>query len=235
MFIGHFGVAMAAKRVAPRTSLGTLVMAAQFVDLLWPIFLLLGYEQVVISPGATAVTPLDFVSYPFSHSLLAVFGWACLFAGLYKIIRSDSLGAACLWFVVMSHWVLDALTHRPDLLLYPGGSTYIGLGLWNSRFWTILIESALFLWGARIYARWMRPLDGVGKWAFRTYIGLLVVIYLSNIFGPPPPSEKAIGYLGLAMWLLVIWAAWFDRHRIAVNRIQPPSTSELFPEAPAQP
>ena len=81
VFIGHFGVAMAAKRVAPRTSLGTLVMAAQFVDLLWPIFLLLGYEQVVISPGTTAVTPLDFVSYPFSHSLLADFGWACLFAG----------------------------------------------------------------------------------------------------------------------------------------------------------
>lgn len=220
MFIGHFGVAMAAKRIAPRTSLGTLVMAAQFLDLLWPVFLLLGLEQVVIAPGATAFTPLDFVSYPFSHSLLAAFGWACLFAGLYQIIRRDSLGAVCLWFVVMSHWFLDALTHSPDLQLYPSSPTYIGLGLWNSRFWTLLIEGAIFVFGARIYARWMRPRDGIGVWGFRLYLAFLVLIYLANLFGPPPPSEKTIAYMALGMWLLVVWAAWFDRHRIPANRIQ---------------
>ena len=133
MFIGHFGVALAAKRVAPRTSLGTLVMAAQFVDLLWPVFLLLGVERVIIAPGTTAVTPLDFIFYPFSHSLLADLGWACLFAGIYKTVKRDSRGAACLWFVLISHWLLDALSHLPDLPLYPGSSTYVGLGLWNSR------------------------------------------------------------------------------------------------------
>ena len=144
MFIGHFGVALAAKKVAPRTSLGTLVMAAQFVDLIWPLFLLLGVERVIIAPGTTAVTPLDFISYPLSHSLLADLGWACLFAGIYKIVKRDSRGAVCLWFVLISHWLLDALSHRPDLPLYPGSSTYVGLGLWNSRVWTILVESAIF-------------------------------------------------------------------------------------------
>ena len=215
MFIGHFGVALAAKKIAPRTSLGTLVMAAQFVDLLWPVFLLLGIERVIIAPGTTVVTPLDFVSYPFSHSLLADFGWACLFAGIYKIVKRDSRGAICLWFVVMSHWVLDALSHQPDLPLYPGSSTYVGLGLWNSTFWTLVVEGAIFVFGVRLYARTTRPRDGIGILAFRSFVATLVVVYLLNIFGPPPPSVKAIAFSAFGMWLFVVWAYWLDRHRTA--------------------
>ena len=211
MFIGHFGVALAAKRVAPRTSLGTLVMAAQFVDLLWPVFLLLGIERVVIVPGATAVTPLDFIYYPFSHSLLTDVGWACLFAGLYKIVKGRS--ALCLWFVVMSHWLLDALTHRPDLPLYPGSSRYVGLGLWNHRIGTLLVEGLIFAFGGMLYAHTARPRDRVGFYAYRSYIAALVFIYFINIFGPPPSSEKAIAWGGLALWLFVAWAYWLDRHR----------------------
>ena len=161
VFIGHFGVALAAKKVAPRTSLGTLVMAAQFVDLLWPLFLLMGIERVIIDPGNTAVTPLDFISYPISHSLLADLGWACLFAGIYKVVKRDSRGALCLWFVLMSHWVLDAVSHRPDLPLYPGSSTYVGLGLWHSRTATIYVESAIFLFGAlKCGRRWSNAKAG---------------------------------------------------------------------------
>jgi hypothetical protein len=221
VFIGHFGVALAAKRIAPRTSLGTLVMAAQFVDLLWPIFLLLGIERVIISPGATVVTPLDFISYPFSHSLLAVFGWACLFAGVYKIVQHDSRGAACLWFVVFSHWILDALSHQPDLPLYPGSSAYVGLGLWNSRFWTILVEGAIFVLGARVYARFTRPRDLIGTLAFGSYIAILLLFYLLDLFGPVPPSEKAVAYAALGMWLFVFWAYWLDRHRLAGRIVIP--------------
>ena len=234
MFIGHFGVALAAKRIAPRTSLGTLVMAAQFVDLLWPLFLLLGLERVIIAPGTTAVTPLDFISYPFSHSLLADIGWACLFAGIYKIVQQDSRGAACLWFVVMSHWFLDALSHQPDLPLYPGSSTYVGLGLWNSRFWTILVEGAIFVFGARIYARATHSRDLVGTLAFRSYVGLLTLIYLLNLFGPPPPSEKAIAFAALGMWLFVLWAYWLDRHRVPGRLPQQATLTPLgpFPDGP---
>lgn len=230
MFIGHFGVALAAKKIAPRTSLGTLVMAAQFVDLLWPLFLLLGVERVIIAPGTTAVTPLDFISYPFSHSLLADFGWACLFAGIYKIVKRDSRGAVCLWFVVMSHWLLDALSHQPDLPLYPGSSTYVGLGLWNSTFWTLIVEGAIFVFGVRLYARITRPRDGIGTLAFSSFIAILVLFYLINIFGPPPPSEKAIAFSALGMWLFVAWAYWIDRHRLGalpqrviVPTVWPPS------------
>ena len=62
MFVGHFGLGFAAKQAAPRTSLGTLFLAAQFIDLLWPILLLLGLETVRIVPGLTAATPIEFTN-----------------------------------------------------------------------------------------------------------------------------------------------------------------------------
>src|SRR4051812_46150446 len=120
MFIGHFGVAMAAKRVAPAASLGTLVLAAQLVDLIWPAMLLLGIEQVRIDPGITRVTPLDFVHYPYTHSLVASLAWGALLALVYGASRKDWRTALWLAVLVVSHWVLDAIVHRPDLPLWPG-------------------------------------------------------------------------------------------------------------------
>jgi hypothetical protein len=90
MFIGHFGVAFAAKKVAPQTSLGTLILAAQFLDFLWPLFLLLGIEQVRIAPGITRVSPLDFTDYPISHSLLMATVWAVVFSGVYYAQRRST-------------------------------------------------------------------------------------------------------------------------------------------------
>jgi hypothetical protein len=222
VFIGHFGIALAAKKVAPRTSLGTLVMAAQFVDLLWPVFLIFGIERVIIAPGTTSVTPLDFISYPLSHSFLADFGWACLFAGIYRVVKHNSRGALCLWFVLMSHWLLDALSHRPDLPLYPGSNTYVGLGLWNSRSGTLAVEGAIFAFGAKLYAGVTRPRDLMGSLAFRSFVALLVLFYLVNIFGPPPPSEKAIALGSLGLWVFVAWAYWLDRHRQVIRRSDDP-------------
>ena len=128
MFIGHFGVGLAAKPLAPKTSLGTLFLAAQFIDLLWPTLLILGIEQVRIDPGNTAVTPLDFERYPVSHSLLAVIGWAVLIAVAYQLLRRYPRGAIVLGILVVSHWLLDLVVHRPDLPLYPGSARF-GFGL----------------------------------------------------------------------------------------------------------
>jgi hypothetical protein len=226
VFIGHFGVALAAKRIAPRTSLGTLVMAAQFVDLIWPLFLLLGLERVIVAPGTTAVTPLDFISYPLSHSLLADLGWACAFAGIYRLVKHDSRGAICLWFVLISHWLLDALTHRPDLPLYPGSSTYVGLGLWDSRAGTFIVESAIFASGAMLYGKATRPRDRIGFYAFAWFIAVLFLFYLANLFGPPPPSEKAVAFGSLGLWVFVFWAYWLDRHRLVGS---PPTRADFTP------
>jgi hypothetical protein len=110
--------------------------------------------------------------------------------------------------------LLDALSHQPDLPLYPGSSTYVGLGLWNSRLWTILVEGAIFAIGARLYAKATHPRDRIGALAFRSFIALLLLFYLINIFGPPPPSEKAVAWGSFSLWLFVVWAYWLDRHRL---------------------
>jgi hypothetical protein len=74
VFLGHYAVALGAKRIAPRVSLGTLILAAQLADLLWPAFLLMGLEHVSIEPGITAASPLNFTDYPITHSLVGALG-----------------------------------------------------------------------------------------------------------------------------------------------------------------
>lgn len=213
MFLGHFGLAFAAKRVAPRPSLGTAVMAAQWADGIWPIFLLLGVEQVVIRPGVTAVTPLDFVSYPYSHSLLADLVWAALFAGIYAMLRKDWRGALWLAVLVLSHWVLDVVAHRPDVPTWPGGPK-LGAGLWNSLTATLVAEFALFGAGIRLYAGATVARDTLGKVLLWTFVITLAVLWLGAVFGPPPPDERALAITSLLGWLFVAWAYWIDRHRV---------------------
>lgn len=216
MFIGHFAVALAAKRAAPRVSLGVLFAASQLVDLVWPIFLLLGWERVRIAPGNTAFTPLDFEHYPWTHSLLAALLWSALAMLAYAWLRKDRAGAIVVGLLVASHWVLDFITHRPDLPLYPGGEPRVGLGLWQSVPATLLLESLLFLGGLVVYVRSTRAVDRTGRLAWWGLVLFLVVIHFANAFGPPPPSESAVAWSAIAAWLIPLWAAWADRHRVVV-------------------
>src|SRR5215813_2108518 len=207
---------MAAKKVAPRPSLGTLVLAAQLVDGIWPIFLLLGWEDVAIVPGITAVTPLDFTWYPYTHSLLAVVGWSALFSVTYYAFRRDLSGARWLAALVVSHWVLDLVAHRPDLPLWPGGPR-VGFGLWNAVPATLVVEFALFLMGVWIYASVTRARDRWGTVLFWSFVLVLAGIYLSAVLGPPPPSVQVLAMSGLLGWLFVAWGYWIDRHRVAIR------------------
>jgi hypothetical protein len=219
MFLGHFGLGFGSKRAVPAVSLGTLFLAAQFADLLWPNLVLLGVERVEIRPGATVVTPLDFVSYPYSHSLLALSVWGALFGGLYGAVRRSRLRAAiALALLVVSHWVLDYITHRPDLPLIPGGETRVGLGLWFSLPGTLAAELGLFVIGIVLYARCTTPRDRSGSIGLWSLVVFLLVVYLVSAFGPPPPSASAVAWSAQAMWLLVVWAFWVDRHRLPNGR-----------------
>jgi hypothetical protein len=215
MFIGHFAVGFAAKRAAPRASLGTYVAAALFLDLLWPVFLLAGIEEVRISPGDTAFTPFDFVSYPWSHSLVAAAFWSLVFGGVHYLMRRDKTTAKMLGAVVFSHWILDWVTHRADLPLAPGLGVKTGLGLWNSVPATIAVEVTFFLALAWWYERATEPLDGVGKWAWYAMIGVLLCIYGANL-GPPPKAgqERLVAFVTMSLLIFVPWAAWVDRHRV---------------------
>ena len=212
MFIGHFGLAIAAKRVAPRVSLGTTIFAAEFLDVVWPVLVLTGIEKVEIAPGITRVTPLDFVYYPWSHSLLMACVWGVLFALAYWLIRRRPRDALLLGALVVSHWVLDWIVHRPDLPLYPGGPRY-GLGLWNSVAATMVVEWGMLAAGIYLYVRSTRPLDRIGTYAYWGLVVFLALSYLGATFGPPPPSPEAVAWSSLIGYLMVAWGWWIDRHR----------------------
>jgi hypothetical protein len=219
MFVSHYAVALGAKRFAPRASLGTLILAGQFLDLIWPFFVLAGLERVSVDPGNTLFTPLDFEHYPWSHSLAASIGWGVLFAGVYYAIRRHAPTAFVLGTLVVSHWFLDFLSHRPDLPLIPGGAK-VGLGLWNSLAGTMLVEIVLFTTGTLLYLWATRPKDRTGRAALAALIGFLLLIQVANAFSPPPPSGQAVATLALLSWLFPLWGWWIDRHR-------PPLTEQV--------
>ncbi len=213
MFIGHFGVGFGAKRVAPGVSLGTLLLSAQLADLVWPTLVLLGVERVAVRPGASRVTPLDFVSYPFSHSLLALALWGALAGGLYWLLRRGRAGALTVAGLVVSHWVLDFVSHEPDMPLSFAGSTRVGLGLWSSLPATVAVEGLIFVLGVALYLRATTARDRVGRFGLWALVVFLAVVYVANLLGPPPPSAAAVAWSAEAMWLLVAWGYWVDRHR----------------------
>jgi hypothetical protein len=213
VFIGHFATAYAAKRLTPRVSLGTLFAASQLPDLLWPWLLLAGAEHAAIAPGDTAFTPLRFDDYPLSHSLLAVAAWGAAF-GAVHFWRKRRLGdAIVLAALAVGHWVLDFVSHRPDMPLWPGGPR-LGLGLWNSVPATVAVELAMFAVGLWLALSASRARDAVGRWGFAGLAALLLLIYAANVTSPPPPSVEAVGWVGAIGGLLfVALAAWVDRHR----------------------
>lgn len=215
MFLGHFAVALALKPRARRASLGTLFAAAQALDLVWPVFVLLGWESLRIVPAADPFLRLDFHSYPYSHSLLAALGWSLAVAAGYAALRHNRQVAAWLGLAVFSHWVLDWISHRPDLPLAPGLATRVGLGLWNHPAATVLVELGVFAAGAVLYLRATRARNRRGKILIWVLLGFLVVVYLANVWGPPPASARGVAWSAVAMWLLVAWAAWADQGREA--------------------
>jgi hypothetical protein len=218
MFVGHLAVALGATRLRPRLPLAALAAAAFGLDLLWPVFLLLGLETVRIDPGNTAFTPLDFVSYPWSHSLLMSAVWGAVAGALAARRFGSRTAGLVIAAAVVSHWVLDAITHRPDLPLWPGGGPKLGLSLWNSVPATFIVEGALFVVGIVLYVRRVPARDATGRWAFIALLALVTAIWASGPFSPPPPSVTAIAIVGLAFGLLTIpWLMWIEKHRQRVK------------------
>jgi hypothetical protein len=216
MFLGHFGLAFASKKAAPAVSLGMLFVAAQLADLLWPVLVLAGVERVEILEGITAVTPLDFVSYPYSHSLVTLIAWGVALGFAYRIVRGGRWRAfGVIAALVVSHWLLDVLVHRPDMPITPGSTKLVGLGLWDSFPATLALELVFFGTGLLVYLRTTRALDRIGSWALWALVAFFLAIYSAAVLGPPPPSVDAVAWSGLAMWLFVAWGYWVDKHRVA--------------------
>lgn len=224
MFIGHYALGLGSKRLAPDVSLGALFLACQFADLLWPTLVMTGVESFTIRPGTTAVTPLDFQYYPYSHSLLALLVWGAALALIYRAVSgSAARGAVVLGALVVSHWFLDVIVHRPDLPLAPGSTLRLGLGLWNSIPATLAVEFGLYAAGVWLYCKATAARDRIGSVGFWALVAFLALVEVANVFGPPPPSVGAVAVSAQSMWLLVGWGYWVDKHRQPVSQL--PSAS----------
>lgn len=216
MFIGHYALGLAAQRAAPRTSLGTLFVAPTLADLLWPVFLLLGWEHSHVVPGPNPFLTLWLDDIPYSHSLVTLTVWGALFGYLYWRRRGDKRAALVIGLLVVSHWVLDVITHRPDMPLYPG-SPNLGLGLWNSPAATMIVEGVMLIAGVAIYTRVTRARDGIGRWGFWALIALVAVSYVVSSTVPTPTSQTALAIGGIIFgWVFVLFGWWVDRHREAI-------------------
>jgi hypothetical protein len=214
VFLGHIAVGLAGKRAAPGVSLGTWIASVQLVDLVWPVLLLAHVEHVRIAPGNTAFTPLDFYDYPVTHSLIGCAVWALVFAAVSMLARKNVRTAVLLAAGVLSHWVLDVVSHRPDMPVLPHGP-YVGLGLWNSVPATLCVELLMFAAGLGLYVR--RP-GGATRVSFWVFVAFLLIAYTAAAFGPPPPNVQALAWSAMALWLLVPWAWWVDRNPLVVPR-----------------
>jgi hypothetical protein len=217
MFIGHTAIAFAAKKAAPQVRFGTLLFAALFADLLFPVLILFGVEHVMPAPGITAFTPYDFYDYPISHSLVTNIAWAYIFASVFFLKYREWSGALVLAGVALSHWVLDFISHRSDMPLVPGLQMFVGLGLWNSVPWTVIVEVMMFAVGIYFYLRTTTPADKLGSIALWSFIGLQLLMYAGNIFANIPVDSRTMAMGSLLQWLFIPWAYWIDRNRFVVT------------------
>jgi hypothetical protein len=190
-----------------------LLLAAQFIDHLWPVLLLFGIERVAIVPGITAFTPLDFIYYPWTHSLLMSVAWGVVLGAVVYAFRKNLREGAVIAALVPGHWFLDLLSHRPDLAIAPGTEAMFGLGLWSSIPATIVVELALFAAGVFIYWTVTSGATRKSRIILGSLVAFLLVIYTSNVFGPPPPNVQMIAVAGNALWLVILWAWWVEKPR----------------------
>lgn len=213
MLLGHLGVALGAKRWGEDVSLGTLVLAAFWADLVWPLFVFAGIERVAVDPGITAFNDVAFLHFPWSHSFLLALFWGAALGGVYYGWRQHARGAVLVGALVVSHWLLDLLVHVPDLPLWPGGPV-VGVGLWNSLPATLALEFGLLAVGLALYLRLTTGTDRVGEWGPWALAGLLAVVFLASSFGPTPGDATTVVASALALWVLVPLAHWIDDHRV---------------------
>lgn len=203
MFIGHYGVSFAARRVDASIPLWILFLAVQLLDVAWAPFVLLGIEKVRIVPGFTASNPLDLYYMPYTHSLPAALLWALGAALAYRFLvdrRGGMRAAVVIGLAVFSHWILDVIVHRPDLPLY-GDRAKIGLGLWNLPVIAFALEAALLFGGMWLY------FDAAPKLRKGMVLFGIVMLAVQALvfFGPPPASDHAAALKALVAY--VVFAA----------------------------
>ena len=222
MFIGHYASAFALKGAVPKTSLGMLFVATQFVDILFFPFVNLGIERLKIVPHFTASTHFDLEYYPFTHGLFATLLWSALFYLGYRYLmnKGKSYAKPVAWamgLAVMSHWFADLIVHTPDLPLLGDQSPKMGFGLWNYKHLTFATEVGLLVLGLVYYLRKTSGNTFWGKYGAILFTGFMVFAgYLNLYVLPPAENTMALMVSALASYgIFSVLAAFVDRARSA--------------------
>jgi hypothetical protein len=220
MFVGHYGVAFAARGVERRLPLWAYFIAVQWVDVLWTVLVFFGVEQVHIQPGVNPSGPLVFDYYPYTHSLMAAVGWAAVAYGLFRFLltrrQGSQLAAGILALCVFSHWVLDFMVHLPDLDLVDE-SRKVGLGLWNFPMLELALELLLLFGGLAFYLAKSPGLSRARRVTLVLFCLLMTAFQLAGSFGPPPPSVRIVAVSGLLLYLGFTCIAWLVERRPPVR------------------
>jgi membrane-bound metal-dependent hydrolase YbcI (DUF457 family) len=219
MFIGHFGLSFAAKKAAPKVSLATLFVATQFVDILWPLLFIFNVETVAITPGYTKSNAFEFIHYPYTHSLFMGLMWGIIVGFLYYLIKKDKRGSIVIGLCVLSHWFFDVIVHAADLPISPFGNSKVGFGLWNYVAASFILETVIFFSGSFIYTSMTKAINKKGSWGLWSLVTLLILISLSNTFGPAPKQADVTLFASLLvlMAIIIIGAWWIDKNRELKN------------------
>jgi hypothetical protein len=214
MLVGHFAVALAAKKAEPRLSLGTYVLAAMLADLVLVVLWMGSIEQVEITSGVGAAEYYHAIDIGWSHSLVTGVAAGALAALLTLALQQGNRAATLVGIAVISHWVLDAASHPPDMPLVPHGQTLVGLGLWTSLPLTLLVEGSLWLVTLGIYSVSFPARSKAGLHGFWGVTALLTLVWYNNVAGAAPPDPKSAPAASLVLFLLVVaWAYWIDGRR----------------------
>ena len=216
MFVGHYGVAFATRKADASIPLWVLVLAVQWLDVIWAPLVLMGIERVRIVPGFTATNPLDLYYMPYTHSLVAAILWSAAAAGVYGALRPANITTSLLvGLAVFSHWVLDFIVHVPDLPLYDN-TAKVGLGLWNLPILALGLETALLFGAIAIYLR----SGGTRRLGIIAFGVVMLGIQAYIFFGPPPVSPAAAAATALGaygVFALVIW--WLADRTVQASRL----------------
>jgi len=212
MFIGHYAPAFVAATSPKSPRLGALFVAAQLVDIAFFSFLILGVEKMRMLPGATVMNGMDLYDMPWTHSLIGAIGWGALFAIAVKALRGSWTAGAIGGSVVVSHWLIDLLVHRPDLTL-AGSPPKLGLGLWNYPWIEIPLELAFAFGGLWFFVSRTRAIGATGKWSPCALAIGMALLQAVNWTTPQPteagPAPASTGWLGLFAYAVLAMLAWW--------------------------
>jgi len=217
MFVGHYGVAYAAKPAAPSVPLWVYFLAVQWLDVVWSILVLLGVEKLHIVPGITEANALDLYYMPYTHSLSGAAVLSLLYGAVVAMALKERRRATfgVVSAVAFSHWLLDLLVHVPDLPLY-ADSHKVGLGLWRHVAISFPVELLVLVAGAWVYARAVPAANVRGRNVLWGFNALLAALQVYANFGPPPSSETMMAMMALSFYgVLAAMAAWVERARTA--------------------